>query len=81
MWENSYCRQHVPNLFGVRYGKDARHVFPQGVLATLTLVGGVASVEIARACAFCEVGLPFCSVAVTYLSGMGSAPKLLEQKP
>ena len=70
----------MPNVFSARAGFDvnASHLFPYGVLATITLIEGVAGVVGAKACTECEVGLPFCSVA---LSGVGSAPKWLEQKP
>ena len=40
-------------------------IFLQGVLAALLLVGGGAGDGGARAGAACEVGLPFCSVAIT----------------
>lgn len=39
--------------------------FPQGVLTTISLIGGVAGDGAARACAGCEALLPLCSVAVT----------------
>ena len=66
---------HMPNAFGGRAGiVYACHIFPQGVLASMTLVVGVAADGEAKACTGCEVGLPLCSVAVTTLSGAGSAP-------
>ena len=73
----------MPNAPGVRDGfdVDTSHVFPHHVLATTTLVGGVAFDGGARVCAGCEAGFPLCSVAITTLSGAGSAPKLLEWKP
>ena len=76
-------RLHVPSAFGGRAGFDLNisHVLPQGVLAALTLVGDGAGDEGARARARCGVELPLCSVGVTALSGAGSDPKLLEQKP
>ena len=79
----SLCGLHVPNIFGVRAGfdVDTSHVFPQGVLATITLIWGVAGLVGARAYTRCEVGFLLCSVAVTALSGSGSAPKFLEQVP
>ena len=72
----------MPNAFGRRAGfdVDASHVFPQGVLAAIALVGGGAGDGGASAGARCEIGFPLCSVAITALSGTGSAPKLLEQK-
>ena len=55
--------------------------FPQGVLTTIILIGSVAAVKWARACAGCEAGLPLCSVAVAALWGVGSALKLLQWMP
>ena len=45
------------------------------------LDGSVSSVEESRACAVCEVRLALCSVTVTVLSQVGSAPILLEKNP
>ena len=69
----------MPSAFNGRAGfdVDASHIFPQGVLAAVTLVGPVAGDGGAKVCAGCEVGL-LCSLAVTTLSGAGFAPKLLE---
>lgn len=77
------CRKHVHSVFGVRtrFDVDASHIFSQGMLVNIILVWVVAGVEVTRACAWCEVGLHFCSVAVTYLSKMGPSLKLLEQIP
>ena len=55
---------------------DTSHIFPQGVLAAITLVGGGAGDGGAKAGTGCEAGLPLCSVAITTLSGVGSDPKL-----
>ena len=79
----SLHKLHLLNVFGVRAGfdADACHLFSQGVLAAVTLVGGVVDVGGARACTGCEVRLALCSVAVTVLSQVGSAPTLLEQNP
>ena len=48
------------SAFGGKAGfdVDASHIFPQGVLAAVTLVRGVAGDGGARACAGCEAGLP-----------------------
>lgn len=54
-------------------------VFPQGVLAGITLVGGGAGEGGAGARARCELGL-LSSVAYTTLLGW-TGPKLLVQKP
>lgn len=59
---------------------DTGDVFSQGVLATVTLVGGVAGDGGARAYAGYETGL-LCSVAATAWSRARSAPKLLEWNP
>ena len=71
----SLCRLHVPSVLGGRAGfdVDASHVFPQGVLAAITLVGCVAGIGVARACSGYEEGVPLCSVAVTALSRLGAA--------
>lgn len=67
--------------FGGRaeFHMDAGHIFPQGVLAPLTLVGGEARDGVARSRTGCEAGLPLCRSHP--LLGAGSYPKLLEQKP
>ena len=70
--------------FDGRAGFDVNSsLFPQGVLAAITLVGGRAGDGGARAIARCELGLPLCSVAVFTLLGWGvrSDSKLLEQNP
>lgn len=70
----------MPNAFGGRFGfdVDARHSFPQDVLATITLVGGRAGDGEARAGIGHEAGLPLCSAAITALLGVVTDPKLLE---
>ena len=74
---------HVPSGFGGRAGFDTNisRIFPQGVLAAISLVGAGAGEGGARAGARCEVELSLYSVDVTTLLGVGSGPKLLEQKP
>ena len=57
------------------------HIFPQGVLAALTLVGDGAEDGDARARAMCDLGFLLSSVAVTTLSGLGLGSKVLDQKP
>ena len=76
-------RPHMTNSFGwgAGFDVDESHVLPQHLLAAITLVGGGARDGEARAGTQCESGLPFCSVDVTALSGVGSETKLLEQKP
>ena len=77
------CKVCVPSAFGGRAGfdMDASHLFPQGVLAAITLLGGGAGDEGVRGGAWCEAGLSLCSVAITTLSGVGSGPKMLKRKP
>ena len=50
---------------------ECRHVLLQSVLAIGPLIRGVVGAQ-------CVTGTPLCSVAVTILSGVGSAPLLLE---
>ena len=59
------------NIFGERaaFGMDACHVFPQGVLAPVLLIGGVFIVVLKRAHTGCWVGPPLCSVGFTALLG------------
>ena len=82
MWEHPYV-DCLPSVSGVRTGfhADTSHIFSQGVLATITLIRGVTGAVGARDCARCEVGLPLCSVAVTTLSGVGSAPSCWSESP
>ena len=72
----SLCRQHVLNVFGIRAGfdMDTDHVFPQGMLASITLTVDVVGVGRPKACTVCEVGLPFCSMAVATLLGVRPTP-------
>ena len=67
------------NAFGGRAGfdVDASHVFPQNVLAAITLVSGGAG---DRAGLGCEARILLWSVAITALPGTGSDPMLLQQK-
>ena len=51
------------------------------MLAAITLVGGGAGNGGARARVSCDRELLLCSLAITALLGVGSGPKLLEQKP
>lgn len=79
----SLRRMHMPNAFHGRSGfdVDASHVFPQDLLAAITLVGSGTYDEGPRACKECEAGLPLCLVAISTFSGVevGSAPKLVKQ--
>ena len=76
----SLCRLCVSKVLGAGAGfdMDASHVFPQSVLATITLIGGVVGVGGSKACAGCEAELPLCPVAVTTLIRVESDPQLLE---
>ena len=71
----------MPSAFGERTGfdMDESHIFPQGVLAAITLVVGESIDGGARAVTECEVGLRLCSVAITTLSGAGSIPSCLSR--
>ena len=82
MWDHPYI-DCVLNVFGVRAGcdVDTSHKFPQCVLVTITMIEAVVGVRGAKTCSKYEAGLPFCSVTVTALSRVGSAPQLLEHKP
>ena len=71
----------MPSGWRAGFDVDASHVFPQGIMATVTLVRGGAGDGGARAVAGCETRLLLCSVAVTGLSSVGSDPKLVKQKP
>ena len=79
----SLSRLHLPNPFGRSAGIDVDtiHIFLQGMVTTIILVGGVAGDGGARAGSRCKAGLSQCSVAITALSGVDSTPTLLEQKP
>ena len=69
----------VPSDFRVRPGSEMSmsHVFPQGVLATITLVGGGTGAREAGARAMCEPWHLFCSVVNT----IPWEQKLLGEKP
>ena len=71
---------HVPSGLGERAESDVSmsHVFSQFVLAAITLVGGEAAGEGARARARCELDTPFCSVTYTTILVVWAIPKLLE---
>ena len=82
MGASLYCL-HVPSGFGRSAGSDvsSSHIFPQGVLAGIILVGGRAEDGGARAGARHELRLLLYSVANTTLLGVGVGLQLLEQKP
>lgn len=82
LFESSLMSTAYAHAFGgkARFYVYSSHIFPQGILATVTLVVFIAGEGEARACAGYELGLPLCSVAVTALSGIGSALKLLGWK-
>ena len=54
----------MPSALGGRVGfaLETNHVFPQAVLAPVTLVGGVVGVGDSKACAGHEEGLPLGSL-------------------
>ena len=70
----SLYRLLVSSVFSGRAGfdVDASHIFPQGVLANITLVFGRTGDEGGRAGTWCEGRLTLCSVAVTGLLVVGS---------
>ena len=72
---------YLPVTFGGRAGSDvnASHVFLQGVLASIPLVGDMTHEGGARASARCEEHI-LCSVAISALAELRS-PKLPEWKP
>lgn len=57
------------------------NIFPQGVLNTVTSIGGMACDRGAGVCSEFEAELPLCSVVLTTLLKAGSAPRLLDQQP
>lgn len=60
------------------FGVDASHVSPQTVPALIPLVRSVSSVVLCKAYAGYGAEPPLCSMAVTALSGVASAPQLLK---
>ena len=63
-----------------RFDMDTGHIIPHGVLAVITLVGGVAVDGGARARVGVRWDFPFAQWSLVSLE-TGSDPKLLEQKP
>ena len=80
MWEHPYTDCVCPCLGGrAGFDVDSSYIFPQGVLAAITLEGVELKME-GLELALGEAGLPLCLVAITILSGVWSDPKLLEPK-
>lgn len=79
----SLCILGVPNGFdeGAESGVSLGHVFPQGMLSDIALVGGRAGGRVVRARARCEPEHILCSVTITTLLGAGVGTKVLKQKP
>ena len=73
----------VPSGFGERaeFDVNTSHVFPQGVLAAITLVGCGAGDRGVRAKARCELRIPLCSVAVLLYLGWGQVPSCWSRSP
>ena len=76
---------HVPNGFGRKHWFDVNtsNIFPQGVLITITFVGGGAEdggIGARARCVWGE-GLSLCSEAITALMGAWAGPRLLDQTP
>ena len=77
-----YSLHFLYSVFGGRPGFDMNisHIFPQGVLVVITLVGSGAEDGGARVRARCELRLHLGSVANTTLLEVEACSKLLEQK-
>ena len=73
----------MPNAFLGRDGfvVDVSHVFLQGILADITLVGSGVGDGGARAYQRCVEGLPLFSVAITTLSGWNLLPSHWSKSP
>ena len=71
----------VPIALGwrARFDVDSSHIFPQGVLSAITLVGGGPGDGWAGTGAECEPGLPPCLLTISTLLGVVSDLKLLGQ--
>ena len=79
----SLCSLHESNVFDVRavLGMDACHIFLQGVLAVIALIGCVIVVVVTRACTGYWVRATLCSVVITALLGVGFSSQLLHRSP
>ena len=62
------------------FDMNPSHIFSQGVLATISSLGGRAMERVVRTRGRSEPRLPLYSVAVPTLSGVGLRSKLLKQK-
>lgn len=62
-------------------GVSSSPIFSHNILASITLVVGVAKGDISRARTKCEAGLPLFSVTITALSGWESGLMLLDRSP
>lgn len=80
--ENIPVQTACDHVFGTRSGFDGddSHLFPQGLLATITLLKGLAGVGGSKDHTGYEVGLCLCSMSAAALPGVWSVAKLLEQK-
>ena len=76
----SLCRLCKSNIFAVRavFITDGCHIFPQSVLAVIPLIEGMTGVVVSSSCPACWAGPPLCSVDVTTLLRVGSAPQLFQ---
>ena len=81
MWECRCVDCVLSSVFGLRadFDADTSDIFPQGVLATVALIGSVAGVGGRETCAVCAVNF-LCAVALPGPSGLGCAPPLPQQK-
>ena len=80
-WVHPFLHR-VSNIFGAGAisGINACHIFPQSVLGIIPLIGGVTDILVSSSCTGYWAVPPLCSMAVTALSVVRSAPQLLEQK-
>ena len=64
------CNPLESSIFGVRtvFGRDAFHIFSQGLQAVIPLIEGVIALAVTRASTGCWTESPFCSVVVPALS-------------
>lgn len=70
------CRLFKSNIFGLRvvFGRDACHIFPQGVLSISHVIGVLIGVGVTMAFTECWVGSSLYPVVITALLGSESAP-------
>ena len=82
VWTSWYSL-FVSSGFGgkARFDMNTSHMFPQGVLASITIGGEGAGDSGPRAGSRCEEGLPLCSVTVTTLLGVSQVSSCWNRSP